>query len=112
LARRRLLVGLAALEALAVAVEPHLAFDDLADELGRDVAALLEQALRHGEAVEDVLARVADHLVDAPDLLALAGEDLPARLDHEPGDRVGAHTDRPPTYQTGPCVATGYVSAS
>ena len=47
------------------------------------------------------------HLVDRADLLAGGVDDLPARLDHEPGDGI-AHTDRPSTYQTGPCVWTGF----
>ena len=44
-----------------------------------------------------------------PIVLAVGVDDLPARLDQEPGDRL-AHTDRPSRYQTGPCVATGSVS--
>ena len=47
-----------------------------------------------------------------PIVLAVGADDLPALLDQVPGDRVGHQTARPPTYQTGPCVETGFVSES
>ena len=79
--------------------------------LRRDVASIREEARRHGQPVEDVGAAVAYDFLDAPDLVALRVDDLPAGLDQEPADRVAvAHTDRPPTSHTGPCVPTGCVS--
>ena len=38
-------------------------------------------------------------------------DNLPAGFYDEPGDRIEfAHTVRPPSSQTGPCVASGFVS--
>src|SRR5215204_5874329 len=64
-----------------------------------------------GEPVEDVRVLVPEHLVDRADLLAGGVDHLPPLLHDEPGDRI-AQTDRPSTYQTGPCVSTGFVSES
>src|SRR5262249_46323455 len=77
----------------------------------REVAASGKVTGRDRQPVEDVLAAVADDLVDGPKLAGVRRQHLPAALDHEPGDGI-AHTVRPPTYQTGPCVETGFVSES
>src|SRR5712691_11218577 len=61
---------------------------DRSDLLRRDVAGPAEQARRDGEPVEDVVARIPDHLVDGADVLTLRVDDLPAVLDDEPGDGV------------------------
>src|SRR5205823_6369385 len=87
-------------------------FDDRSNTFGRHVARLPEQARRDRQAVEDVVRRIADDLVNRADVGPNGVDDLPAALDHEPGNRIGCQTARPPTYQTGPCVATGYESES
>src|SRR6266511_3651947 len=92
-------------------LEANAPVGDLRHLLGRDVPGPPEQARRDRETVEDVDATVADRLLHPPDEMAVAVDHLPARLDHEPGDRV-AHMTFPPAYQTGPWVATGLVSES
>src|SRR4051812_8712233 len=87
--------------------EMDLAFADVRDALGGYVVGGGEQPLRHVEAVEDVCLGIAEHLGDAPDLLAGRVVDLPALFDHGPGDGIWHQTARPPMYQTGPCVWTG-----
>ena len=84
---------------------------DLGYALRRHIAGRSDQARRDVEAVEDVALLVAEDFLDLADRLALRVDDLPARLDQEPRDRI-AQTDRPSTYQTGPCVWTGFVSES
>src|SRR2546423_1278604 len=64
------------------------AFDDLVDLFGRDVLAAGEQAMSDREAVEDVALGVSDRLLDLADVFALRVDDLPAALDHDPGDRI------------------------
>src|SRR5919197_1419775 len=108
--RRRLLELVEALDLFARQGELDAALGDRADLLRRDVARPAEQPGRDREPVEDVVARVADDLVHGADLLSVGVDDPPTGLDHEPGDGIVAHTARPPTYQTGPCVATGYES--
>ena len=51
-------------------------------------------------------------IFDFADRLAVTAHDLPPLLDQVPGNRVGHQTAWPPTYQTGPCVATGLESES
>jgi hypothetical protein len=83
--------------------EAQAALGDLRDQVGRHPAGLAEQTGRDGNAAEDVA--VADDLLDLADLAALGVDDLPPRLDEEPGDgrhAAFAHTERPSTYQTGP----------
>src|SRR5262245_8278075 len=111
-AGRRLLILAELFDLVLADRQADLSFGDGRDLLRRDVTRPAEQACRHGKAVEDVIARVAHDLVDGPDLPTACVEDLPARLDQEPGDWIAAHTERPPTSQTGPCVPTGLVSES
>jgi len=85
----RLAVLVEPFEPLLVDRQRDPPFDDLAHELGRHVARLAEQARADCEPVEDVARRVADRLLDLPELLAAAAGDLPALLDQVPGDRVG-----------------------
>src|SRR3954466_8988064 len=88
----------------------NLALADLANVLGRHVRGLRQHAGRDGQPVEDVELLVAERLVNGPDLASVRRQDLPPRLDDEPRNRVGHQTALPPRYQTGPCVATGFVS--
>src|SRR5262245_47455170 len=70
-----------------------------------------ERAGAHPQAREDAGLGVAEHLLDRPELLAVGGDYVVTRLEHEPRDRVGHdQTAFPPTYQTGPWVETGSVS--
>src|SRR5215210_3298780 len=78
--------------------------------LRRHVLRLPEHPARDREAVEDVLAGIADELLDSPDLGSVGGDHDPPRLDHEPGDRLVGQTGLPSTYQTGPWVETDFVS--
>ena len=107
LARRRLLVFRQLGQVGDVDVDGP--FLDPGDALSGEVARLVERAGRDGQPVEDVLPAVAGHLVDRADLVSVRAEHLPAALDQQPGDWI-AHTARPPRYQTGPCVPTGFVS--
>ena len=97
------LVRLEALHRVSRELELHPALGDRADTLRRDVHRLADEPGRDGEPVEDVCVLVAKHLVDRAYLLAGGVDDVPAVLQDKPGDWV-AQTDRPPTYQTGPCV--------
>src|SRR5204863_9983919 len=111
LARRGLLVLTQPFEGLPVELQLHASFRDPPDRLGRYVAWAREQAGDDRQSVEDVVPAVADDLVDGAETLARGVDDGPAGLDQQPGDRVagGAHTVRPATCQTGPCVPTGCV---
>ena len=82
------------LEAVVVDRQIDPTLDDLAHELGRDVARPTQQAGADGEPVEDVARRVADGLLDLADRAAVAADDLPALLDQVPGDGVW-RLDRP-----------------
>ena len=86
---------------------------DRRDALGGHVPRCLEQARRHGEAVEDVLPGSPNDLVHLAELASRR-----RRRRSQPGsttsqdDGIGHQTSRPPRYQTGPCVPTGCVSES
>src|SRR5581483_7414283 len=99
-------------ERIAVDRQVHGAFFDGADLLRRDVLRSREDvdALPDAEAVEDVQIGSADDLLHRPDFLPVRIDDVPARLDHRPGDGVRHQTVLPPSIQTGPCVPTGWVS--
>ena len=105
-----LTVSTALAELLLRQPQLHAALDDLADALGRHVRRLAERPRQDLQPVEDVRALVAEHLVDATEVVAVRIDDGPALLDQHPARRVGHQTERPPTRHTGPCVPTGSVS--
>src|SRR5687767_13879 len=90
----------------------EVALVDRRDPVGEDLDVVAEQPALDEHAVEDVGLRVGEYLLDLADLLAGRAVDRPARLDQEPGDGVARHhqTAFPATRQTGPCVATLWVS--
>ena len=90
-------------ELVRVEVDLDPALRDRPDALGGDVSRGAQDSWCDREAVEDVLAAVADDLVYRAELVPVAADDRPALLDQEPGDGI-AQTVRPPTYQTGPWV--------
>src|SRR6266550_6628560 len=94
LARRRFLVFAESLDLILVERKPYLAYGDLRDLLARQVPPLLQQTDPDCEAVEDVERRIADDLLDLADLVTVPVNDLPAGLDHKPGDGI-AHLRRP-----------------
>ena len=92
----------------AVEREAHAALDDVGHVLGRQVQRCAEDGEAEGEAVEDVALGVAEHLGHRARLVAVAVDDPPAGLDHQPADRVGAvRPSVPQICQTGPCVSDG-----
>src|SRR3954465_8892509 len=110
-ARRRLLEFTEMLNLILGELQLHVLLGDHRYLLGGDVARPAEQARRNGKAVEDVVARIPHDLVHGADFFTLAVDDLPARLDDEPRNRVACRQIlRPPSFHTGPCVATGWVS--
>src|SRR5579862_1402020 len=66
---------------------------DLDDTLRRYVPRPAEHSTRDAQPVEDVVRRVPSHLLDTPDVVAVRVDHSPARLDHQPADRVVGHLD-------------------
>src|SRR5437764_9206460 len=110
--RRRFLVLTEVLELVLRDRQLHRILDDRGHLLRGHVTRAAEHARRDREPVEDVVTGIADDLIDVTNFLAVDVDDAPTLLDHEPGDGIGHQTERPPTYHTGPCVPTGYVSES